>query len=134
MSIQLAISNPSFNVLDTGCLSNHALLRMQQRGVRAGTLNWLLSYGQHYPDHKGCSVVTFDDDVLDELSTTETAPLKGLGAGARKLYAVVNSDGLVVTTGHRFRRIPRDLSLSAYRPGRSRSPKAQHNAVNAHRH
>lgn len=134
MSVQLDTSVPCSSSLGISCLSKHALLRMQQRGVSPETLNWLLSYGQHFPDHKGCSVVTFDDDVLDELSTTETAPLKGLGAGARKLYAVVNSDGLVVTTGHRFRRIPRDLSLSAYRPGRSRSPKAQHNAVNAHRH
>jgi hypothetical protein len=40
------------------------------------------------------------------------------------LYAVVDSTGVVITAGHRFRRVPRDLSLSSFRPGRSRSPRA----------
>jgi hypothetical protein len=44
-------------------------------------------------------------------------------AAARSIYAVVDVDGSVVTTGHRYRRVLRDLSLSSFRPGRSRKPR-----------
>jgi hypothetical protein len=41
---------------------------------------------------------------------------------------------LVITAGHRFRRVPRDLSLSSLRPGRSRSPRVLNSHVNPFRH
>lgn len=105
-------------------LTKHAAIRLQQRGVNLDVLDCLLTYGHHEPDHKGCLVVTFDSRAMDDLSRFEPRYMQAKSTDSRSLYAVVDSDGVVVTTGHRYRRVPRDLSLSALRPGRSRSPKA----------
>ena len=107
-------------------MTKHARIRVQQRGVNRVVLDCLLAYGHHEPDHKGCQIVTFDSKAMDDLARYESRELKTKASDSAHLYAVVDSDGVIVTTGHRFRRIPRDLSLSAYRPGRSRSPKALH--------
>ena len=105
-------------------LTKHAGVRVQQRGVDRRLLDCLLTYGHHEPDHKGCQVVTFDGQALDELAGPEYRPAMRRASDSRNLYAVVDSTGVVITAGHRFRRIPRDLSLSSFRPGRSRSPRA----------
>lgn len=105
-------------------LTKHAVIRVQQRGVRLDLLNCLLTYGHHEPDHKGCHIVTFDEKAIEELTRHEPQELKAKATGSRNLYAVVDSDGIVVTAGHRVRRVPRDMSLSSLRPGRSRSPRA----------
>lgn len=102
-------------------LTRHADVRVQQRGVDRRVLDCLLTYGHHEPDHKGCQVVTFDGQALDELAGPEYRPAMRRATDSRNLYAVVDSTGVVITAGHRFRRVPRDLSLSALRPGRSRS-------------
>ena len=107
-------------------MTKHARLRVQQRGVNRNVLDCLLAYGHREPDHKGCQIVTFDSKAMDDLSRYESRNLKTKASDSARLYAVVDSDGVIVTTGHRFRRVPRDLSLSSYRPGRSRSPKALH--------
>ena len=103
-------------------LTRHAGIRVQQRAVSRDTLDCLLAYGRHEPDHKGCSVVTFDNKALKAIGHFESRMVSVQASASQNLYAVVDSDGVVVTTGHRFRRVPRDLSLSALRPGRSRSP------------
>ena len=115
-------------------LTKHAGIRVQQRGVDRNVLDCLLAYGRHEPDHKGCQVVTFDGRALDDLARYEPRELNTKATGSRNLYAVVDSEGTVVTAGHRFRRVPRDLSLSAYRPGRSRSPRSLNSSSNPYRH
>lgn len=115
-------------------MTHHAEIRFQQRGVNREVLDYLLAYGRHEPDHKGCHVVTFDAKALDNLSRFEPKAINAKVTGVRNLYAVVDSDGVVVTTGHRFRRVPRDLSLSALRPGRSRSPRSINAMSNPYRH
>ncbi|MDI1244180.1 MAG: hypothetical protein PSV24_02120 [Rhodoferax sp.] len=102
-------------------LTRHAAIRVQQRGVQREVLDCLLTYGHHEPDHKGCNVVTFDSRAIEDLSRFESRSIHTKASHARKLYAVIDSDGVVITTGHRFRRVPRDLSLSSLRPGRSSS-------------
>ena len=104
-------------------LTKHAGVRVQQRGVDRRVLDCLLNYGHHEPDHKGCQIVTFDGQALDELAGPEYRPAMRRASDSRNLYAVVDSTGVVITAGHRFRRVPRDLSLSSFRPGRSRSLK-----------
>ncbi len=121
------------NYATTG-LTKHAGIRVQQRGVNREVLDYLLAYGRHEPDHKGCHVVTFDGKALDDLARFEPKAINAKATGARNLYAVVDSDGVVVTAGHRFRRVPRDLSLSSFRPGRSRSPRSINAASNPFRH
>ena len=78
----------------------------------------------------GCEVVTFDDETLDEVARREPRALWREVAEARSVYAIVNSDGSVVTTGHRFRKVLRDRSLSSNRPGRSRRPRILHASFN----
>lgn len=115
-------------------MTKHAGTRVQQRGVNRDVLDCLLAYGHHEPDHKGCQVVTFDGKAIEELVRFEPKAIQTKATGARNLYAVVNADGVVVTAGHRFRRVPRDLSLSSLRPGRSRSPRSINAVSNPFRH
>lgn len=57
---------------------------MQQRGIRAEALEALLDQGKVRRAPGGCDVVVL----------------------GRK-YAIVGGDGIVVTVGHRYRRLPR---------------------------
>lgn len=114
-------------------LTIHAGIRAQQRGVDWSVLNCLLQYGRHDHDHMGCEVVMFDGGSLAEVARRESHGLWCKADEARSLYAVVNSDGMVVTTGHRFRRVLRDRSLSSNRPGRSRRPRILHASFNRFR-
>ena len=104
-------------------LTRHAGIRVQQRGVNRDTLDCLLAYGRHEPDHKGCSVVTFDGKALKAIELFEPRVVSVQATDSQNLYAVVDADGVVVTAGHRFRRVLRDLSLSSLRPGRGRRPR-----------
>ncbi len=115
-------------------LTHHAGIRVQQRGVNRDTLDCLLAYGHHEPDHKGCSVVTFASKTLRVMAAEEFDSAKHRASDTPNLYAVVDSDGVVVTTGHRFRRVPRDMSLSSRRPGRSRSPRVLNSVGNPYQH
>ena len=111
-------------------LTVHAAIRAQQRGVNRSVLDCLLQYGRHEHDHMGCEVVTFDDETLGEVARREPHTVWLEVIEARSIYAVVASDGSVVTTGHRFRRMLRDRSLSSNRPGRSRRPRILHASSN----
>lgn len=104
-------------------LTSHAEVRMQQRGVERELLECLLKYGEREYDHKGCEIVFLTDSCLDAIARYESHPLWIRMVAARSLYAVVDTDGCVVTAGHRYRRVQRDLSLSSLRPGRSRKPR-----------
>ena len=115
-------------------MTRHAGIRVQQRGVKRDVLDCLLAFGRHEPDHKGCHIVTFDGKTLDDLSRFEPKELNAKATSVRNLYAVVDGDGIVVTTGHRFRRVPRDISLSSFRSGRSRNSRAINTADNLFGH
>ena len=114
-------------------LTRHADIRVQQRGVNRDVLDCLLAYGRHEPDHKGCRIVTFDCKSLDAMSRIEPKDIKVKVSVARNLYAVVDGNGVVITAGHRFRRVLRDKSLSSLRPGRSRSPRVPNSPSNLYR-
>jgi len=111
-------------------LTRHAGIRVQQRGVNRDALDCLLAFGRHEPDHKGCHVVTFDGKSLQAMSRNEPGVVRTKASDSRNLYAVVDSDGVVITAGHRFRRVLRDLSLSSLRRGRSRSPRVLNSPAN----
>jgi len=107
-------------------LTPHAEIRMQQRGVDRQVLDCLLLYGRREFDHFGCEIAYFNDAGLDKVARCETRRIWLKAVESRHLYAVVNSDGEVVTTGHRYQRVQRDRSLSSFRPGRTRSPRRRH--------
>lgn len=102
-------------------LTKHAAVRMCQRGIDQEVLECLLSYGRREHDHRGAEVVVHDRDTLEQVRRFESAACWRAAAGSRELYAVVDSTGRVITVGHRFRRVIRDLSLSSLRPRRDRA-------------
>lgn len=103
-------------------LTPHAQMRVQQRGVDREVLDCLVAYGRREFDHCGCEIIFFDEAALALIARHEPPRLWLKSVDSRGIYAVVNADGKVVTTGHRFRRVLRDKSLSSYRPDRTRSP------------
>lgn len=103
----------------------HAEIRAQQRGVDRQVLDCLLAHGRREFDHFGCEIVYFDDAAYDRVARHESRQMWLKVVEAKHLYAVVNSNGAVVTTGYRYRRVQRDRSLSSYRPERSRSPRSK---------
>ena len=78
-----------------GLLTNHARARMQQRGIRPEMLAALLENGREVHVDGGRELVFFDKRARAGLANTG------------KSYAILGSDGMVITVGHRFRRIPR---------------------------
>jgi hypothetical protein len=79
---------------------------MQQRGIRPEMLEALLDYGREIHVAGGRDLIFFDKRARARLSKA------GLVRDAHaerlcKSYAVLSSDGLVITVGHRYRRIPR---------------------------
>ena len=88
-------------------LTQHAELRMQQRGITRPALESLLDYGSVRYDHRGATIVYFDKTarrrlLRDSGPTTYRVMEKQLNA-----YAVVATDGAVVTVGRRDKRITR---------------------------
>ena len=99
-------------------LTHHAATRIRQRGINLEVLGCLLSYGHREHDHRGAEVVAFDRSALSLVRATEAPDVWRAVEQARDVYAVVDSDGLVITSGFRFRRVVRDFSLSSMRPRR----------------
>ena len=87
-------------------LSTHARRRMQQRGISAAALDVLLDFGRTARAGRGRELVFFDNKARERLSR---AKLLAAGEETRvcNSYAIIESDGTVVTVGHRFRRVPR---------------------------
>ena len=87
-------------------LTTHARRRMQQRGISAAALDALLDFGRSTRAGRGRELVFFDRRARERL-----ARAKALAAGeatrVSNSYAIVGSDGTVITVGHRFHRIPR---------------------------
>jgi hypothetical protein len=87
-------------------LTPHARTRMQQRGIRPQMLEALLDYGREVQVAGGRNLVFFDKRARSRL-----AEARGVRDAQTdrlcKSYAVLGSDGIVITVGHRYRRIPR---------------------------
>ena len=87
-------------------LTDHARVRMQQRGIPAAALDALLDFGRVRPARGGREIVFFDKRSRARLA--KTGRLAAAEAErACKSYAILESDGAVITVGHRYRRIPR---------------------------
>lgn len=87
-------------------VSNHARTRMQQRGIRAEALAALLDYGRIRPAPGGRDIVFFDKKARARLARLDAAAAREADRVC-KTYAILESDGTVITVGHRYRRIPR---------------------------
>lgn len=88
-------------------VTQHAMARMQQRGIKPQVVDYLLLCGTEIHDHHGATIVYFDKQARQRLekqcgSDQYRRMERQLGA-----YAVVGDDGAVMTVGHRVRRIRR---------------------------
>ena len=89
-------------------VTEHAAMRVRQRGVDPVVLDCLLSYGSSVHDHQGGEIVVFDKRAFRRLERAIDAALLRRVADHRTLYAVRSTDGALVTVGHRFRRVRKD--------------------------
>ena len=88
-------------------LTQHARARMQQRGISAATLDALLDFGRTARAGGGCEIVFFDRKARERLVRARLISPSD-AERACKSYAIVESDGAVITVGHRYRRVQRD--------------------------
>ncbi len=80
---------------------------MQQRGIRPEALEALLDFGRTRHLHKaGAEVVYFDKRARKRLARLDPAAARDAERLCRT-YAVLGADGVVVTVGYRYRRVPR---------------------------
>lgn len=88
-------------------MTNHAQARLQQRGISPSIVETLLEFGRETHDHRGCQIYYFDHRARKQLREhigQETFRRLESRLGA---YAVLGSDGSVVTVGHRTQHINR---------------------------
>ena len=88
-------------------LTQHAAVRMQQRGISKTALESLLDYGAEAHDHRGATIVYFDKKARTRLLKADGRSRYRVMEKQLNAYAVVGGDGAVVTVGHRDRRISR---------------------------
>jgi len=81
---------------------------MQQRGIRPEALEALLDFGRVRHLHQGGrEIVFFDKKTRTRLS--RAAPEAAREAEKlTRTYAIMGSNGVVITVGHRYRRVERD--------------------------
>ena len=88
-------------------LTRHAVTRMQQRGIKVETVEILLVCGAEKHDHRGATIRYFDKQSRQRLHDQfGPVQLKKID-GQLDAYAVVDEEGLVLTVGHRTKRINR---------------------------
>lgn len=87
-------------------LTAHARIRMQQRGIPAAAVDTLLDYGKVTHVDGGREIVFFDKAARRRFATQDPRAARRADRLVRA-YAILGSDGVVITVGTRFRRIPR---------------------------
>jgi hypothetical protein len=86
-------------------LSTHARVRMQQRGISPEALELLFELGQVSSAAGGRQLVFLERAARPELG--RRAKRIREGDRLKRLYAVTDERGTVVTVGHRYRRLAR---------------------------
>jgi hypothetical protein len=81
---------------------------MQQRGIRPEALEALLDFGRARHLHeRGREIVYFDRKARARLARANPDVAREAERLTRT-YAIVGSNGVVITVGHRYRRVERD--------------------------
>jgi hypothetical protein len=93
--------------MDARLVTEHARIRMQQRGIPQAALEVLLDYGREAHDHRGCVIVLFDKQARRRLATEMARKRLKIPGRWLDAYAVIAEDAAVVTVGHRQRRFAR---------------------------
>ena len=94
--------------MDSASLTPHASVRMQQRGIRRDALDALLNFGAERHVHSDGREIVFLDKKARARLTRQSAEGARAVERVKGAYAIIDGSGVVITVGHRFRRIPRD--------------------------
>lgn len=89
-------------------LTQHALTRMQQRGIKLHTVEMLCRCGTKEYDHRGGVILYFDKQARQRLRRQYGGEQIKKIDGQLHTYAVIAKNGTVVTVGHRVKRINRN--------------------------
>jgi hypothetical protein len=88
-------------------MTHHAQTRLQQRGIPACVVESLLDVGQQVHDHRGATILFFDHRARAQLRRQVPGAFYKRIEGHLDAYAVLSTDGAIVTVGHRTQRIHR---------------------------
>ncbi len=89
------------------CMTQHAVVRMQQRGIPPFVVECLLDHGKVQHDHHGGRILFFDKAAWRRATKNALAKARVELEKYRRSYVVLGSDGAVLTLGHRYKRIRR---------------------------
>lgn len=85
--------------------SRHAVGRAQKRGIPPLIVEWLIAYGEEQPDNRGARVMYFTKRSRKRLAHDKGDMIVRRLHGLLNAYAVIASNGQMITCGHRFRKI-----------------------------
>lgn len=88
-------------------ITQHAIIRMQQRGIKESTLYCLLKFGSKKRCNRGCFMMFFDKHARNRLQKLVDSNLYIFLQSQFDAYAIVSTSGEVLTVGHRFKKITR---------------------------
>ena len=86
-------------------LSQHARVRMQQRAISEDMLESLLDFGQVKFNGQGTEILTFPKRVVKHLKKELNHKVFMKIERHLNLYAIMSSDGELITTGYRTKRL-----------------------------
>ena len=86
-------------------LSHHAKVRMQQRAISEDMLESLLDFGQIRFNGQGTEILTFPKRVVKHLKKELDHKVFMKIERHLNLYAIMSSDGELITTGYRTKRL-----------------------------
>jgi hypothetical protein len=86
-------------------ISHHAKVRMQQRAISEDMLESLLDFGQIRFNGQGTQILTFPKRVMKDLKKELNHKVFMKIERHLNLYAVMSSDGELITTGYRTKRL-----------------------------
>ena len=89
-------------------LTDHARIRIQQRGIPEQILPYLFKYGKKTYDNRGGKVLFLNKEGRERMKRECGRGLIRQLGEKLDIYAVINHVNGVVTVGHRYRRINRE--------------------------
>ena len=84
--------------------TDHARIRMQQRGIPPLIVEWLLEFGAVRYDHHGGQIRFFDKESRRRIAREKGEMVVRRLHELLDSYAVVAEDGTLITVGHNYRR------------------------------
>jgi hypothetical protein len=84
-------------------VTNHLLLRMQQRGIRNNIVENLVKYGEVRKSRHGIDSIVFTKKSLEEIKSECGYDAYKKCERQKNTYLIVSDDGVAVTVAHSYR-------------------------------